>query len=410
MSAFDRVGFSLFSLAILAAAGVSVLFSDRLPIGALLIFAHFFFFIAAALSAQFGRLNPLYALLPIWVVGAALTDSFAFFDIRVEPAAAELLRVVAWYIAPLNFAVFTWLEERSFFSVSSLARITAIALELCVIALIAFSAAAPNAYDALATELFSPPLALAGVPQIALIVVLLAAIALIVKIFIERQNTLETAMFFALLGALAALYFYPDRGAQIVFLLASAAIIAAGFTRLAYKLAYYDELTGALGRRALFEALHKLSGRYAIAMVDIDHFKLFNDRYGHDAGDQALKMVATKLALTRGGAKVYRYGGEEFTIIFNGKNKKEAAPYLEEAREAVEGSPFIKRSAKRPKAKLKNYRKVRGANDDYERITVTISIGASDGENGGTQNEVIKAADRALYRAKEQGRNRVVVS
>ncbi|MDR2152574.1 MAG: GGDEF domain-containing protein [Helicobacteraceae bacterium] len=408
MGASDRIGFVLSSFVVLAAAGVGAWFSDRLPIATILISAHLLFFAALVFTLRFGRLNPLYALAPIWAIGSLLTDSFGLED-RVNPQSLDLLRLVAWYIAPLNFAVFTWLEERSLFSLCSLGRILAIALEFGLIALIALGKAAPEAFDALNTQLFVSPQALDGVPQIALILTAACALALIAKIFAQRQNALEVAMFFAFAAMIAALFFYPDRGAQSLFFLASALIVAGGFTHLAHRLAYYDELTGLLGRRALFEALHKLSGRYAVAMIDVDHFKQFNDRYGHDAGDQALKMVATQLALTRGGAKVYRYGGEEFAIIFSGKTKNEAAPFLEEARKAVEEARFVKRSSARPKSRPRNYRKIRGGNDDYEHAIVTISIGAADGENAQTQNDAIRAADGALYKAKEQGRNRVVI-
>jgi diguanylate cyclase (GGDEF)-like protein len=408
LGAFDHIGFVLFSLAVLAAAALSVWFSDHLPIDTFLAFAHFFFFASIALSIWFGRLSLFYALIPIWVIVAALTNSFGLAD-RLEPKSIDLLRLAAWYIAPLNFAVFAWLEERSFFSFRSFTRALAVALELGIIALIAFGKYAPEALCALSTPLFSPPQALENVPQIALIFCAAAVLSLIAKICVERQNTLDVAMFFAFIGVIVSLFLCPNRAAQTVFFLALALIIATGFARFAYRLAYYDELTGLLGRRALFETLRKLSGRYAVAMIDIDHFKLFNDEYGHDTGDQALKMVAAKLALTRGGAKTYRYGGEEFAIVFNGKNKKEAAPYLEETRAMVEEARFIKRSPKRPKAKLKDYRKVRGKNGDGEHIVVTVSVGASDSENALTPLDVIKSADKALYRAKEQGRNRVVM-
>ena len=63
-----------------------------------------------------------------------------------------------------------------------------------------------------------------------------------------------------------------------------------------------------------------------VAMVDVDHFKKFNDTYGHDTGDSVLRMIATKLQKVGGGGTAYRYGGEEFSIIFNGKNKKGGCP------------------------------------------------------------------------------------
>jgi len=72
--------------------------------------------------------------------------------------------------------------------------------------------------------------------------------------------------------------------------------------------------------------------RYVIAMLDVDHFKSFNDTYGHDVGDQVLKMVAAKINGVKGGGKPFRYGGEEFTVIFPRRRLAEAIPHLEEVR------------------------------------------------------------------------------
>jgi diguanylate cyclase (GGDEF)-like protein len=80
---------------------------------------------------------------------------------------------------------------------------------------------------------------------------------------------------------------------------------------LAERTPYIDELTGLQGRRSLNETLYNLGRKYAIAMIDVDHFKKFNDTYGHKTGDQVLKMIAYKLERISGGAKTFRYGGEE---------------------------------------------------------------------------------------------------
>ena len=184
------------------------------------------------------------------------------------------------------------------------------------------------------------------------------------------------------------------------------AVTLMGFIYLLYQMSYYDELTGILGRRALDERLAKLPAHYAIAMIDIDHFKVFNDLHGHDVGDQALRMVATSISAVRGGGTVYRYGGEEFAVVFGGKNKDEAAVYLEEIRAKTAAAVFRKRAPDRPKTKPKKLPQLA----KKEELHITISIGAAD--NFGkftTHGEVMKSADNALYKAKETGRNRVVV-
>src|SRR5207244_5445715 len=97
-------------------------------------------------------------------------------------------------------------------------------------------------------------------------------------------------------------------------------------------------------RRALNEALLRLGGHYTLAMADVDHFKNINDRHGHDVGDQVLKMVAAKLALVGGSGRAFRYGGEEFAVLFPGKSAEECLPELESRRRSGEETGFILRS------------------------------------------------------------------
>lgn len=80
-------------------------------------------------------------------------------------------------------------------------------------------------------------------------------------------------------------------------------------------------------------------------MADVDHFKAFNDTHGHDVGDQVLRMVAAQLRRVSGGGYAYRYGGEEFTLVFPGKTAVEAMPYLETVRQAIEAYQMRLREA-----------------------------------------------------------------
>jgi diguanylate cyclase (GGDEF)-like protein len=170
-------------------------------------------------------------------------------------------------------------------------------------------------------------------------------------------------------------------------------------------MAFHDGLTGLPARRALNEALLKLGNTYTAAMIDIDFFKKFNDRYGHEVGDQVLCMVASKLSKVGGGGKAYRYGGEEFTIVFPGRSVDEAIPHLEQLRETVEATAFGLRGRSRPPKKSENPKKIKGSR---KKVSVTISIGVAQRNRRYTSpQQVIKASDRALYRAKEAGRNQV---
>jgi len=175
-----------------------------------------------------------------------------------------------------------------------------------------------------------------------------------------------------------------------------------------YFMAYIDELTGLQGRRSLNETLINLGHQYAIAMIDVDHFKKFNDTYGHKTGDQVLKMIAAQLEKITGGAKTFRYGGEEFAAIFPGKFAEEAQVHLEKYRQNLESTPFVVRSKLRPKNTPQSRAKVKSSGQ--RKVTVTVSIGvASPDKKLTTPEKVIRAADKILYKAKKAGRNRVLV-
>ena len=192
------------------------------------------------------------------------------------------------------------------------------------------------------------------------------------------------------------------------FMAAAGAILIVALLQESHRLAFHDELTGLPGRRALDERLRSLPGRYAVAMVDVDHFKKFNDTHGHDIGDQVLKLVGARLAAVGGGGIAYRYGGEEFSVLFPNGDLAEALPHLEALRRSIETYRMAMRSDTRPK-KADIGARQRGEGATQKTLSVTVSIGAAQPDGGAlrTPAQVVKAADEALYRAKQGGRNRV---
>ena len=158
-----------------------------------------------------------------------------------------------------------------------------------------------------------------------------------------------------------------------------------------------DPLTGLGNRRALEEDLEVLAARvtryghqYCMAVLDVDHFKSYNDRYGHQAGDEILKAVATELnGHSRAGDRLYRYGGEEFLCIFPEQSLAMAAHAVQRMRIGLERLAI--------------------PHPDTAFAVVTVSAGLASLEPGEIRSasEVLKEADEALYRAKQLGRNRV---
>jgi len=173
-------------------------------------------------------------------------------------------------------------------------------------------------------------------------------------------------------------------------------------TQESWRMAYLDELTGLPARRALREKFQQMSGLYAIGMLDVDFFKKFNDTYGHDTGDAVLKMIAGKMNKVTGGGLPYRFGGEEFSIVFKGKNSAEAQQHLEALCKTIANTPFvINRGSRRKSDKRARLKK-------NKSVAVTVSIGVAESNSSVSSPwDVIKLADRALYRAKQNGRNRV---
>ncbi|HKK16180.1 MAG TPA: GGDEF domain-containing protein, partial [Gammaproteobacteria bacterium] len=147
---------------------------------------------------------------------------------------------------------------------------------------------------------------------------------------------------------------------------------------------------------------------------DVDHFKSFNDTWGHDVGDEVLKMVARQVDSVKGGGTAYRYGGEEFCIVFGRKTIAECKPFLETVRAQVESYKMVLRDKKnrsRTQESAKQRRGRRRKNRNVKTVSVTVSIGVAAADEIHNRPEtVIKAADAALYKAKKQGRNRLVVS
>jgi GGDEF domain-containing protein len=147
-------------------------------------------------------------------------------------------------------------------------------------------------------------------------------------------------------------------------------------------------------------------------MADVDHFKQFNDMHGHAVGDQVLKLVGARLAEIGGGGTAYRYGGEEFCVLFADRTLDEALPHLEHLRRDIEDYRMAVRGSNRPKQRKAGTRlrsvNARGAQAEGT-LSVTISIGAAERDEMLIRPSlVIRAADEALYRAKRAGRNRLM--
>ncbi len=325
-------------------------------------------------------------------------------------AVAEALRlgvpepgfVAVAVLVPLNLAVLGWLGDWRVLSALGAVRYGALALQAAGVALLA-RGGAPELVERLRAPLLAwEPLVVWTLPQPALAAFLLAAAAL-AACLARRRTPIEAGLLGALVASLLAL----ESAATALYFGAAGLVLTLALVENAFSLAFEDGLTGLPARRSLEESLRHLGRTYTIAMVDLDRFKLLNDRNGHEAGDQVLRMVAGRLARVGGGGTAYRYGGEEFAVLFPGKSAAQAKETLEALRQDIAGQRFTVRSPARPKKKPKSGR---AKSTSGKQLKVTVSIGVAErSDRRPGPEQVLKAADQALYRSKKAGRNRVTV-
>jgi diguanylate cyclase (GGDEF)-like protein len=224
----------------------------------------------------------------------------------------------------------------------------------------------------------------------------------------KEPRPVDVGIAAALVAFFVACWWMGSARVFSAFIAAAGVILLAAVLQESHRLAFRDELTNLPSRRALEERLPALGPSYAIAMIDVDHFKQFNDTHGHHVGDQVLKLVAARLARIEGGGQSYRYGGEEFCVIFPDYTVKDAWPHLETLRKDIEDYRIAVRGGDRPKGREAGSR-LRAARAPEKTLSVTVSIGAAERDDTLIRPLlVIRAADEALYRAKRAGRNRVM--
>jgi diguanylate cyclase (GGDEF)-like protein len=261
-----------------------------------------------------------------------------------------------------------------------------------------------------------------ALPQLAWLSFSVTSIILLIRLF-RRGKPVENGLLWALAAAFLGLQAGGTGRIGAAYFASGALILACSLVENSYVLAYQDELTSLPARRAFNDALQHLQDRYTVAVVDIDHFKKFNDTHGHEIGDQVLRMVAAKLAQVSGGGQAFRVGGEEFTILFSGESLSDVLPHLEILRMEIEAAAFRvragperrttphgtdRRKAVRPKRTAIGRKPAPSVAGE---LSVTVSIGVAESNPRARHIEqVLQTADKALYRAKNAGRNRVEVA
>ncbi len=319
-------------LALVAALVNSRLFVQVAPS---LAFYYFGVFAAGLLLAwRFNSSRVLFSLLVLLLAHLAVNY---FSEGQVHTGPGRTAVALAALLIPLNFIVFASMRERGLVIVGVAPRFGLLFLESVIFAVLCRPENSP-----------ARPLH-AGDPAIPLWILLsfVAATAVFVRRFFQTRKPIEPGFVWSVAAVFMWLEFAPAGKAADAYVATAALILGASLIETSYVLAYHDELTGIRGRRAFNESLLSLDQQYAIAIVDIDHFKKFNDTYGHDVGDQVLCMVAKRLSQVGGDGQAFRCGGEEFAIVFRNTSAKEAFEHLDSLRQIVEKSTFQVRGSER---------------------------------------------------------------
>lgn len=401
--------------------GVAAILLNLLPASASAINFYYYAVFGGGilLAARFHSSRVFFSLLVVFL-GSRAIEFFAAPRVTSGPGRIALEAVAL--LLPVNFALFAFVRERGL-------AISAIASRLGLIFVESIFVAVLCRPDEVAAPGFLHPAILSPnlfhwskLPQLAWLAVAVACGVLLVR-FLMYRNPVDSGLFWSLIAAFAGLQAGAVGPTARGYIATAGVILLGSIIENSYVLAYHDELTTLPARRAFRDALLGLEQPYCIAEVDIDHFKSFNDTYGHDTGDQVLCLVATRLSHVTGGGHAYRVGGEEFYILFPGKTASEVLDHLELLRQRIEAAVFYVRNPQdrrstphgpdRRRAPRKKITRARAVPESTigEALSVTVSIGVAE-PTARTRDadEVIREADKALYQAKTNGRNRVEVS
>ncbi len=360
--------------------------------------------VGAAVAAAFRRGRALLALTVLAIAYAALR--YLVSDIN-DGIADRTIYAALCVAVPLNFGALSWLRERGIANTYGAGRCALLLLQVVLVALVISSRRGEVAEWIDARYVDAAWLAGSPVPQIAWVLIALAAVASCAAWLIHR-SPVDVALGVATVAFGVAAHNAVSHEQFALYVAAAALILTMAVVQDGLRMAFRDELTELRSRRALNEQLAGLARRYAIAMVDVDHFKRINDLHGHDVGDQVLRLIASRLARMRGGCSAYRYGGEEFALVFPGRTAAQALPHLEKVRKEIAAYSLAIRGANRPRSG-RDAKRHRGTGWRERAVSVTVSIGLAERtEEHPTPDAVLRAADRALYRAKRGGRNAVV--
>ncbi len=369
-------------------------------------------FLIAILGLQVNQTRIFWSTLLLVAIYHFLLHSSDFFDGDIPRARAVEIITVAY---PLALSIIFMMRESQLWSDQSLTRVL-----LALWPFLIFTGLynwSTKVYEGIFFWSPTTPMQIFHIPTLTLLsfgffllLVFLAAESKVKSYLVALGATLVPFLFISqvcLINNTPATLTIKNFNVIIAFSVMTLILLHA-ILRMYWQKVYLDILTEVPNRQALDERLATLQHPYSLAMIDIDHFKKFNDTYGHAEGDNVLRMVASTIKETLG-PRVYRYGGEEFCAVFTDEEAEKSHIAMEQVRRTLDHRKFHLRELEREKPTLIKKLTTKTPKEQGKEVHITISVGvAYSHAKVREHHEVIHAADKALYKAKEKGRNQVI--
>jgi diguanylate cyclase (GGDEF)-like protein len=376
---------------ILLLAAVALLTGGFLSISAAAVdFYYYSVFVAGLLLAwRFYSSRVIFALVILLLAHRALEFFSAGRAVSIGPGRIAFEAIA--FLLPLNFIILSLVRERGLGIPAITPRLALLFLQSVFVAVLCRPGETTSPAFLHVAVLSRSLFHWTKIPQLALLAFAVAFGVLLVRFMLYRKPV-EIGLLWALAATFLGLQANAVDRIAIAYWATAGLVLVASLIENTYVLAYHDELTSLPARRAFNEALLRLEAPYAIAIVDIDYFKSFNDTYGHDAGDTVLRAAAAFLLKSvRAEDIVCRFGGEEFIVILPAADLKVTQARADRIRSKLRESPVL--------------------HQGQSLGMLTVSVGVAElPQHGTSRKELIEAADAALYRAKREGRDRVVIA
>lgn len=326
---------------------------------------------------------------------------------RHELLAGAVGRAVIGVLAvllPLNLAAYSALPERAVTAVRALARLLPILAQVAAGGLIV-RAGLPTLTEWLDRRWLDGRWTdWTTVPQLG-VAAFAGAMFFVAFRYILQRDPIAVGFLWALSSAFLALHGIAREWDPVAFFATGGWILVGSLLEATCRWATHDRVTDLPERDVLNKLLHRLGSPHFLAIVRVDHFARIRSVFGREVSDQVLRMVASQLQRTPG-EMVFRYGKDEFAVLFEGLSAAQAVPHLEHVRRMVASYGFVVRGPGRRRSEPTAAARPAGPR---VVVNVTVSIGAAERESHKVRpRHVIRAAHEALRVAIEGGRNQVI--